>query len=181
VERNAEPDLQTYHRVLNRAVGPPLSASRLVLKLLVAVFIPRGVVLFGLDDTIERRRGAQIHAKGIDRDPVRPSHAHSVKVSGLCWLSCMVRAPMSWANRVWALPFMTVLCPSKRCYAQRGRRHQNLTERAWQMGRLVTRWLSGREVVLVVDSSVAALELLDQVQRLFRASLITRLRLAAAL
>jgi hypothetical protein len=88
---------------------------------------------------------------------------------------------MSWANRVWALPFMTVLCPAKRCYAQRGRCHQTLTERAWQMGRLVTRWLPGRTVVLVADSSVAALELLDQVQQLFRVSLITRLRLAAAL
>src|SRR5690349_7621574 len=55
--RSAASDFQTYHRVLNRAVWSPLTASRLLLRLLVAVFRPSGVVVFGLDDTIERRRG----------------------------------------------------------------------------------------------------------------------------
>ena len=179
--RSAEPDFQTYHRVLNRAVWSPLSASRLLLRLLVAVFVPRGVVLFGLDDTIERRRGEHIAAKGIYRDPVRSSHAHVVKVSGLRWLGCMLLTPIAWAHRVWALPFLTVLCPSERFYAQRGRRQHTLLERAWQMIQLVRRWLPGREVAFVADSSFAALELLAQVARLPRASVITRLRLDAAL
>lgn len=179
--RSATSDFQTYHRVLNRAVWSPLTASRLLLRLLVAVFIPRGVVVVGLDDTIERRRGEQIKAKGIYRDPVRSSQAYFVKVSGLRWLACMVLLPLSWANRVWALPFLTVLCPSERFYEQRGRRHQTLTERAWQMIRLVGRWLPGRDLVFVADSSFAALELLDKVATLPRASVITRLRLEAAL
>jgi len=179
--RSAAADFQTYHRVLNRAVWSPLTASRLLLRLLVAVFIPRGVVVVGLDDTIERRRGEQIKAKGIYRDPVRSSQAYFVKVSGLRWLACMVLLPLSWANRVWALPFLTVLCPSERFYEQRGRRHQTLTERAWQMIRLVGRWLPGRDLVFVADSSFAALELLDKVATLPRASVITRLRLDAAL
>jgi len=147
----------------------------------VAVFIPTGVIVFGLDDTIERRRGERITAKGIYRDPVRSSHTHVVKASGLRWLACMVLAPLAWADRIWALPFLTVLCPSERFYEQRGRRHQPLTERAWQMMRLVVRWVPGRESVFVADSSFAALELLDKVQTLPRASLITRLRLDAAL
>ena len=62
---SAASDFQTYHRVLNRSVWSPLTASRLLLRLVVAVFIPWGVVIFGLDDTIERRRGNQIQAKGI--------------------------------------------------------------------------------------------------------------------
>jgi hypothetical protein len=179
--RSAASDFQTYHRVLNCAVWSPLTASRLLLRLLVAVFIPSGVVVFGLDDTIERRRGDQITAKGIYRDPVRSSHAHMVKVSGLRWLGCMVLTPIAWANRVWALPFMTVLCPSERFYAQRGRRHHTVLERAWQIIRLVVRWVPGREVVFVADSSFAAREGLDQVARLSRVSVITRLRLDAAL
>ena len=81
--RSAASDFQTYHRVLNRAVWSPLTASRLLLRLSVAVFSPSGVMVFGLDDTIERRRGEQITAKGIYRDPVRSSHTHFVKVSGL--------------------------------------------------------------------------------------------------
>jgi hypothetical protein len=179
--RSTAPDFQTYHRVLNRAVWSPLKASRLLLRLLVAIFVPRGVVVFGLDDTIERRRGEQIKAKGIYRDPVRSSHAHMVKASGLRWLACMVLTPLAWADRVWALPFLTVLCPSERFYAQRGRRHQPLTERAWQMLRLVMRWLPDREIACVADSSFAVLELLDKVKTLPRASVITRLRLDAAL
>lgn len=142
---------------------------------------PRGVVIFGLDDTIERRRGHQIQAKGIDRDPVRSSHAQVVNVSGLRWLAWMVLTPLSWANRVWALPFLTVLCPSERFYEPRGRRHQTLTERAWQMMRLVVRWWPGRELACVADSCFAALELLDKVKTWPRARVITRLRLDAAL
>jgi hypothetical protein len=112
--RRAAPDFQTSHRVLNRPVWSPLTASRLILRLLVAVFIPRGIVVFGLDDTIERRRGGQITAKGISRDPVRSSHVPMVQASGLRWLGCMVLTPIAWANRVWALPFLTALCPSER-------------------------------------------------------------------
>jgi len=179
--RSAASNFQTYHRVLNRAVWSSLTASRLLLRLLVAVFSPSGVVVLGLDDTIERRRGAQMTAKGIYRDPVRSSHAYVVKVSGLRWLGCMFLTPIAWANRVWALPFMTVLCPSERFYEQHGRRHQTLLERAWQIIRLVRRWLPGREVIFVADSSFAALEWLDQVARLSRVSVITRLRLDAAL
>src|SRR5215813_7258429 len=179
--RSTAPNFQTYHRVLNRAVWSSLTARRLLLRLLVAVFIPRGVVVFGLDDTIERRRGDQITAKGIYRDPVRSSHAHFVKVSGLRWLACMLLLPLAWADRIWALPCLTVLCPSERFYEQRGRRHLPLTARAWQMRQLVVRWLPGRAVAFVADSSFAALELLDKIKRLPHGRVITRPRLDAAL
>ena len=145
------------------------------------MFVPSGVVVFGLDDTIERRRGEHIAAKGIYRDPVRSSPSHFVKVSGLRWLGCMVLTPIAWAHRVWALPFLTVLCPSERFYAQRGRRHHTVLERAWQSVRLVQRWLPDRELVFVADSSFAALEWLALVARLPGVSVITRLRLDAAL
>src|SRR5262245_38961629 len=179
--RNTVSDFQTSHRVLNRAVWSPLTASRLLLRGFVAVFVPREVVVLGLDDTIERRRGEQITAKGISRDPVRSSHTHFVTVSGLRWLACMMLIPLAWANRVWVLPFLTVLCPSERFYEQRGRCHQPLTDRAWQRIRLVARWVPGREIVFVADSSFAVLELLTKVKMLPRTSVITRLRLDAAL
>jgi hypothetical protein len=178
---SAAAHFQTYHRVLNRAVWSPLGASRLLLRLLVAVFVPAGVVVCGLDETIERRRGAQIKAKGIYRDPVRPSRAHCVNVSGLRWRCCLLLTPMSWAHRVWALPLMTALCPSEHFYEQQDRRAQTLVQRAWQIIHVVVRWLPGRGVDFVADSSYAALELLHQVRTLRCASLITRLRLDAAL
>lgn len=147
----------------------------------MAVFVPRGVVGCGLDDPIERRRGEQMTANGLDRDPGRSSHASVVKVSGLRWLGCLLLTPLPWAKRVWALPFLPVLCPSERFYAQHGRRQHTLLDRAWPIIRLVTRWWPGRERVLVADSSLAALEWLDQVARLSRVRVLTRLRLEAAL
>lgn len=74
---------QNFHRVLNRAVWSSLEVSHVLLGLLITAFAPSGPVVIGLDDTIERRRGAKIKAKGIYRDPVRSSHSHYVKTSGL--------------------------------------------------------------------------------------------------
>jgi DDE superfamily endonuclease len=179
--RSAAPDFQTSHRVLHRAGWSPRTASRLLLRLLVAVCIPRGVVICGLDATIARRRGEQITATGLSRDPVRSSHTPGVKASGRRWLACMVLTPRSWADRVWARPLLTALWPSERCYEQRGRRPQPVTARAWPLLRLVVRGLPGREMVCVAESSCAALELLDKVAPLPRASVMTRLRLDAAL
>ncbi|MGI4808493.1 MAG: transposase [Janthinobacterium lividum] len=87
-----------YHRVLNRAAWCPRAASRTLLGLLVAAFALRGPVVLGIDDTIERRHGKWITAKGIYRDPVRSSHGHFVKASGLRWLSLMLLVPVPWAK-----------------------------------------------------------------------------------
>ena len=133
-----------YHRVLSRAAWSPRAASRILLRLLLATFVPRGPIVLGLDDTLERRRGRRIAATRLYRDPVRSSRSHFVKVSGLRWLCCMLLTPMSWAHRVWALPLMTVLCPSEHFYEQKGRRAQTLVHRAWQMIHVVVRWLPGR-------------------------------------
>jgi hypothetical protein len=179
--RSAAPDFQTSHRVLHRAVWSPLYASRLLLRLLVAVFVPRGVVLFGLDDPIARRRGDQMTAKGLYRDPVRSSPAHMVKASGLRGLGCRWLTPIAGAQRVWALPWLTVWCPSERFYAQHGRRHHPWLERAWQISQLGRRGLPGREVVLVADSRCAALAWPALVAPWPGGRVITRLRLEAAL
>lgn len=174
-----EKHFQNYHRVLNRAVWSSLAASRILLSLLIRTFATQGVVVLGLDDTIERRRGQRIRAKGIYRDPVRSSHSHFVKASGLRWLSLMLLCEIPWAGRVWALPFLTCRCPSERYHKERGRNHQKLTARARQMLLLVKRWLPDREIVVVADSSLAALELLEAVRE--EVCLITRRRLDAAL
>jgi hypothetical protein len=138
-------------------------------------------LIFGLDDTIERRRGENITAKGIYRDPVRSSHSHVVKASGLRWLCCMLLVRIPWAGALWALPFLTVLCPSERYHAAQGRQHQKLPERAKQIMRLLTRWVPDRMLIFVGDSSFAVLELLHAVSQIPNACLITRLRLDAEL
>jgi hypothetical protein len=90
-----------YHRVLNRARWSALAASHILLRPVVTTFAPHGELVFGLDDTIERRRGEHITAKGIYRDPVRSSHAHFVKASGLRWLCGMLLVHIPWAGTIW--------------------------------------------------------------------------------
>lgn len=171
-----------YHRVLSRASWSSLEASRLLLGLLVETFVPDGPLVLGIDETLERRRGKRIVAKGIYRDPVRSSHGHFVKTSGLRWVCVMLLAPIPWASRVWALPFLSALAPSERYAQERGKRHKKITEWAWQLLLLVRRWFPKRKIVAVADAGYASLKLLDRCRSLSDPiTFITRLRLDAAL
>ena len=169
----------TFHRVLNRNRWAPRDLARRLLHQLVEIFVPEGPVVMAIDETIERRWGARIRARGIYRDPVRSSHGHFVKTSGLRWISLMLLAPIPWAGRVWALPFLTVLAPSERYARERGRRHKLLTDWARQMLIQVARWLPDRQIIVVADMSYAAIDLLEAVRR--HLTVITRLRLDARL
>ena len=178
-----EPQFQNYHRVLNRARWSSRTLSRILLRLLLRAFVSADQpVVLGLDDHIERRRGAKIAAKGIYRDAVRSSKSFFVKTSGLRWVCMMVLTPIPWAKRVWALPFLTVLAPSERYHQERGKQHKQLTDIARQMIKQVRRWLPDRLLVVVADSSYAAIELLAACACLPQpVTMITRLRLDAAL
>ncbi|NDJ16477.1 transposase, partial [Myxacorys almedinensis] len=177
-----EPHFQNYHRVLNRAVWSSRQASRLLLQQLVTAFVPSGTLVMGIDDTIERRWGKRIAARGIYRDPVRSSDSHFVKTSGLRWLSLMLLVPIPWAQRVWALPFFTVLAPSERYHQTHKQRHKTLLDWGRQMLTQVRRWIPQRTLVLVGDSSFAALEWLEALRQLPTAVyVVTRLRCDAAL
>lgn len=183
VTGRADGPFSAYHRVLSRARWSCREAARVLLGLLVARFVPSGPLVVGLDDTIERRWGPEIEARGIYRDPARSSRGHFVKASGLRWLSLSLLAEVPWAGRVWALPFLTVLSPSERYYARRGRPAKKLTDHARQAILQVARWLGeiapGRRLVVVADAAFAAIRLLAAVGE--HACVVTRLRLDAAL
>lgn len=150
-----------------------------MLRLLLVTFAPEGPLVFGIDETIERRRGAKIAAAGIYRDPVRSSHSHFVKVNGLRWICLMLLVPIPWATRVWALPFLTALAPSERFDQPRGHRHKPVTTWARQVICLLHRWCPSRPLIIVGDREYAALELLAATRQ--AATLVTRLCLDARL
>jgi hypothetical protein len=96
-----------YHRVLSRASWSSRKVSRVLLGLLVEAFVPEGAPLVvGIDETLERRWGKKISAKGVYRDPVRSTHETFVKASGLRWVCVMLLVEIPWASRVFGL------CPS---------------------------------------------------------------------
>ena len=100
----------TFHRILNRAAWSSRAAAGhllllLLLLLLIKVFVPaQAPVVIGLDDTIERRWGPKINARGIYRDPVRSSKGHFVKASGLRWLSAMLLVRCHGPIASWRYP-----------------------------------------------------------------------------
>jgi hypothetical protein len=104
------------------------SVARLLLLHMLEPLLPNGPVVIGIDDTIERRWGARIKARGVYRDPVRSSKGHFVKTSGLRWLSLMVVVSIRWSGRHWALPFLTILAQSARCSETHRKRHKTLTD-----------------------------------------------------
>ena len=172
-----------YHRVLSRASWSSLKVSRVLLGLLLEAFVPeRSPLVVGIDETLERRYGKRISARGVYRDPVRSTHETFVKSSGLRWVCAMLLVEVPWASRVWALPFLSVLAPSERYAAQRGKRHKKITEWAWQMLLVLRRWYPQREIVAVADGAYASLKLLDRCRKLSDPiTFVSRLRLDAAL
>jgi hypothetical protein len=177
-----DPHFQNYHRVLNRARWSCHQAARLLLRLLIATFAPSGPLLVGIDETLERRKGNQIQARGIYRDAARSSKQYLTKASGLRWISMMLLVPIGWAGRVWALPFFTVLAPSERYHQQRHRPHKTLSDWARQMIYQLRTWLPDREIYVVADSEYAVIDLLAAALSLAQpVFIITRLRLDAGL
>jgi DDE superfamily endonuclease len=171
-------DLALYHYVLNRARWNRRAVSRMLLTMILDRFPPTGPVAIGIDDTIERSWGRKIAARGVYRDPVRSSHGHFIKTSGLRWLSVMAMVPVPWTRRRRALPFLTILAPSESYNTAHRRRHKKLTDWAPKASP-VRRWLPKRKIVVVADSSFEALDLIAMVRRYV--CLVTRPRLDASL
>jgi len=184
--RSTEKHFTHFHRVLNRAQWSSLQGSRILLGLLAAAFVPAGQpIILGADDTVERRRGKQIGALGCYRDAVRSSPSHVILCFGLKWVSMQLLVSVPWSDRVWGLPFLTVLCspaeagetasnPSskkKKKKKQPPRRTQkkyryrdasgHKTSLDWirQMMKQVRRWLPQHPLVLIVDGRLASLGL----------------------
>ena len=172
-----------YHHVLSRAVWSPLELSHVLLMLLISHLSGEDEPLvFGIDETLERRWGSRISAKGIFSDAARSTETHMVRASGLRWVSLMWLTQIPFANRTWALPVLTALAPSESYHQRIGRSHKKITDWARQMIFQLRRWLPDRTIVVVSDRGYSALELLHSCQSLPHPVIfISRLRLDAAL
>ena len=89
------PNWDLYHRVLSRAKWSPLACSKTLLQLLLKRFIKTKTLVLGIDETLERRWGKMIKAKGIYHDAVRSSKSFFVKCTGLRWICVMLITPIS--------------------------------------------------------------------------------------
>ena len=148
-----------FHRVLNRAKWNTLRGSKILLGLLNRLIPADAPLIIAVDETIERRNGPKIKAKGCYRDAVRSTKTKVVKCFGLKWISMALIAPLPWSKRPWALPFLTVLARSKACNDAEGRRHKTTVGWARQMIMAVRRWAPSRAIVLIGDGAYASVSL----------------------
>jgi hypothetical protein len=124
-----DPNYSKYHGVLNRDRWSPWVVSRILLGLILLFFVPPGVpILLVIDETLERRQGKKIKYKGWFRDPIRSTAAHVVTTLGLRWICLAVLVPVPWSQRIWSLPFMTVLAPGEKTSVKLNKRHRTLVQ-----------------------------------------------------
>jgi len=171
-----------YHRVLNRAKWDSLNGAKILLGLIIKL-LPSGFpLIIGIDETIERRKGKKIKAKGCYRDAVRSSKSRVIHCYGLKWICMMAIVALPWSKRFWALPFLSVLAPSKNYSQSQNKRHKTTVDWTCQMIMQVRRWLPKHLIVLVGDGAYAALKLALCCSGLpTPVCLVSRLRLDAAL
>ena len=174
-----EPRVERYHRVLNRAHWSGLQAAKILLGLLLRLLPPSWVPMGVVDDTVERRRGKRIKAKGCYRDAVRSTPHQVVKCFGLKWVCLMLLVRLPWSSRLWALPFLTVLAPSEAANHAAKKRHKTPVDWTEQLVKTVSRWLR-RPWVLLGDGGFACLRL-GWTCVSHQVVLISRLRLDAQL
>jgi hypothetical protein len=169
-----------FHRVLSRARWDSLAASKILFGLLIKLLPSGWPIIIAVDETLERRRGKKIKAKGAYRDAVASSQSRVVISFGLKWECMTLIVPLPWCKRPWALPFMMILSPSKKSDAAAGKTHKTSIDWTIQMMRCVSRWLKRKAWILVGDGAYACMALAKSCVK-SGATLISRLRLDAQL
>jgi hypothetical protein len=174
------PSFTAFHRVLNRNVWSGLALARILLHQLVPVFEPgRPFVIIGVDHTLERRRGRRIEPASHFHDAVRSTAKQTLTSRGLRWISAALLVNVPFAGRIWSLPVLTALTPSKTWCERHKQRYRPVTEWAERLLLTLHRWLPDRVIVAVMDGEFAAIDLLHRLRRYM--VVITRLRLDACL
>lgn len=174
-----EKRFEKYHRVLNRAKWNSLAGAKVLFGLLVQILPDSTPILIVVDDTIERRNGRKIKAKGCYRDACRSTEKLIVKCFGLKWVCLMLIVPLPWCKRPWALPFMTILAPSKKANKVKNREHKTSIDWTIIAIRIIVRWLK-RAFILIGDGGFACIRLGHSCIK-NNVALVSRLRLDAAL
>jgi hypothetical protein len=121
------PSFTAFHRVLNRNIWSGLALGRTLLRQLLAAFVPNQAIVIGIDHTLERRSGRRIAPASHYHDAVRSSAKRKVISRGLRWISAMLLVEVPLARRIWALPVLTALIPSKAWCEARKRRYRPVT------------------------------------------------------
>ena len=152
-----DPNFSKYHHILNRVNWDLLLGSKILLKLLLSLsYRLNGQCVLFIDETLERRKGVKIKAKGYYRDAVRSSRSTVVKTTGLKWIVTAFACKFPFAKRIFALPFLTVLEPSLRSDQERKKKHKTTLQWTRQIIMQIVRWFPSIPFTVVGDGGFAS-------------------------
>ena len=153
---------EKFHRVLNRDKWNEFSLVKALVQLLMK-FIPENKHIFiAIDETIERRSGKNIKKKGCYRDACRSSESLVVKCFGLKWLCASIMVKFPWANRSWALPFMTVLCNSKKYDEDNKITHKTSIDKCVNLISIFAMLFKNRKLIILGDGGFANFKIINK-------------------
>jgi hypothetical protein len=176
-----EPTWSKYHHLLNRAKWSALQASAILVRLLVTTFVaPDAPLEVVMDETLERRWGQNIKKRGHWRDSLASSHGRNVTTSGLRWLVTGLLLKLPFSNRLWALPFLSVLLTTPKVSEKLNLPHRTPVDRAAQIIGWLRRTFPKRALKLIGDGAYGSIQLGLACKR-HNTSLISLLRMDARL
>ena len=154
-----EKNYSMYHNVLQRAKWSGLDAAKILFGLIISALPNRFPVLVAVDETLERRQGKKIKAIGAYRDALRSSKANLVISFGLKWECMALIVPLPWCQRYWALPFLSLLAPSKKANVKAGKKNKTSIDWTMKMVSVVSRWMLRNPWILLGDGAYACMHL----------------------
>jgi DDE superfamily endonuclease len=178
-----------YHRFFSHAAWDINDLWEMLAYQLVQEFVPRGVLLIALDDTLCRKRGLSIFGTGMHHDPLISSRQKALVSWGHSWVvATLLIEGLPWApSKVWALPILSRLyrnrqgCPKGR----QGKKppldpnHRTRPELALEMLQELAAAFPDRRIVVVADSAYGGRSVLKQLPE--HVDLISRVHSKAAL
>jgi len=176
-----ESSFSKYHQLLNRTNWSLLKAGKILFFMIIKLIPDGEPIVLQVDETLERRKGKSIKAKGYYRDAVRSTKSQVVKALGLKWLVMTVSIKLPFTLRAFSLPFLTVLEPSRKCNERAGKRHKTTMRWTSQMLCQVHEWIDKSRKLILVGDGAFATGLLAANCLNMGVSLVTRLKMNARL
>jgi hypothetical protein len=177
-----------YHSFFNKNKWSALDGAKILFLKLISLLPENESISIVLDTTVERRKGPQIKSINIQRDAVRSTKSRKVLVPGLLWLACTLQIKLPWVDKVWALPFLSILMPpnkplssskNKKDLKKEKREHKTLNDWASQVVKLVRRWAGDSIKIDIIGDSAFATYLIANTCIDNNVNLISRIRLDA--
>lgn len=177
-----------YHDFFNKNKWSAVDGAKILFLRLISVLQDNENVYISMDSTVERRKGSKIKGLNIQRDAVRSTKSRKVLVPGLNWLVCTLHIKLPWGDKIWALPFLTILMPpetplssskNKEDLKKKVKKHKTLNNWASQAVKLIRKWAGPSMKITIIADSAFATYLLANTCIDCRVNLTSRMRLDA--